>query len=48
MNHEKKIPLIRLAKRDGMEGWKVWCILPLVAFSLTHQPKNIHGLEQSP
>ena len=26
MNHEKKIPLIRLAKRDGMEGWKVWCI----------------------
>ena len=26
MNHEKKIPLIRLAKRDGMESWKVWCI----------------------
>ena len=26
MNHEKKTPLIRLAKRDGMEGWKVWCI----------------------
>ena len=26
MNHEQKIPLIRLAKRDGMEGWKVWCI----------------------
>ena len=26
MNHEKKIPLIRLAKRDGMEVWKVWCI----------------------
>ena len=26
MSHEKKIPLIRLAKRDGMEGWKVWCI----------------------
>ena len=26
MNHEKKIPLIRLAKRDGMESWKIWCI----------------------
>ena len=26
MNHEKKIPLIRLAKRYGMESWKVWCI----------------------
>ncbi len=26
MDHEKKVPLIRLAKRDGMEGWKVWCI----------------------
>ncbi len=24
--HEKKEPWIRLAKRDGMEGWKVWCI----------------------
>ena len=23
---EKKTPLIRLAKRDGLEGWKVWCI----------------------
>ena len=22
----KKTPLIRLAKRDGLEGWKVWCI----------------------
>ena len=26
MNHERRTPLIRLAKRDGMEGWKVWCI----------------------
>ena len=26
MGHEKKVPLIRLAKRDGMEAWKVWCI----------------------
>ncbi len=26
MGHEKKTPFIRLAKRDGMEGWKVWCI----------------------
>ena len=26
MNHETKTPLVRLAKRDGMEGWKVWCI----------------------
>ena len=26
MNHETKTPLIRLAKREGMEGWKVWCI----------------------
>ena len=26
MNHEKKIPLIRLAKREAMEPWKVWCI----------------------
>ena len=24
--NEKKTPLIRLAKRDGLEGWKVWCI----------------------
>lgn len=24
--HEKKEPWLRLAKRDGMEGWKVWCI----------------------
>ncbi len=24
--HETKVPLIRLAKRDGMEPWKVWCI----------------------
>ena len=23
---EKKTPLVRLAKRDGMEAWKVWCI----------------------
>ncbi len=23
---EKKTLLIRLAKRDGLEGWKVWCI----------------------
>ncbi len=26
MNHETKTPFLRLAKRDGMEGWKVWCI----------------------
>ena len=26
MNHETKTPLLRLTKRDGMEGWKVWCI----------------------
>ena len=26
MNHEKKVPLIRLAKREAMEPWKVWCI----------------------
>ena len=26
MSREKKTPLLRLAKRDGMEGWKVWCI----------------------
>ena len=26
MTHEKKTPLIRLAKRDGMEAWKIWCI----------------------
>ena len=25
MNQEK-IPFIRLAKRDGMESWKIWCI----------------------
>ncbi len=24
--HEQKTPLIRLAKRDGMDRWKVWCI----------------------
>ena len=23
---ETKVPLIRLAKREGMEAWKVWCI----------------------
>ena len=23
MTHEKKTPLIRLAKRDGMEAWKI-------------------------
>ena len=23
---ETKVPLIRLAKREGMETWKVWCI----------------------
>ena len=26
MTREKKTPLIRLAKRDGMEAWKIWCI----------------------
>ena len=26
MNNENKVPLIRLAKRDMMEPWKVWCI----------------------
>lgn len=24
--NEQKVPLIRLAKRDAMEPWKVWCI----------------------
>ena len=26
MHNENKVPLIRLAKRDMMEPWKVWCI----------------------
>jgi len=24
--HEHKTPLIRLAKRDGMDRWKIWCV----------------------
>ena len=26
MKQEKKAPLIRLAKREGLESWKIWCI----------------------
>jgi len=26
MKHEAKIPFVRMAKRDAMEPWKVWCI----------------------
>ena len=26
MHNEMKTPLMRLAKRDGMEAWKMWCI----------------------
>ena len=25
MKQEKKAPLIRLAKREGLESWKIWC-----------------------
>ena len=26
MSQETKTPFLRLARRDGMEGWKSWCV----------------------
>jgi ABC-type uncharacterized transport system permease subunit len=52
--HEQKTPLIRLAKRDGMPTWQVWCIRAgsflaaillgaLIFAFLGHNPLDAYG-----